>query len=916
MTSNLLSRLLPTNTTGRSIYDDLRAHDEESDLEEQAGLALDEENLRFLDDELGNVDAFGEASHITTASTAFPPGQPHTRQHGGGNISRDKSQNRWMAQSPRLLEEDGDDDVPASLLIEGHDLPPKHTPKKPRPRQGKAPKSSPAVPGPSNRETRAHWEAAQAQQRLHREEDTSPGLRVPPRSRFGLLSGEEKALWRWSNVTNLDAFIEDVYGYYVGAGIWCILLEKALNLAQITFVAVFTTFLTQCIEYSAVPHSKKLTQVLVPQCTKKMSGMPNVAIWLFTLHILWRVYLLLADIPRLMHMRDFFVHLLKVPDGDMQTISWQDVVARLMALRDASPVLTEKISPKARKYLGSQSKQRLDAHDIANRLMRKENYLIAMFNKDILDLTLPFPFLQGRQLFSRALLWNLDWCVMGLVFNDAGQVRQLVLKDAKRRELSDALRGRFLFAGFMNVLFAPVIVIYLMIVYFLKYFNEYKKDPSAIGSRQYTPLAEWKFREFNELNHLFHKRVNMSYPFASRYLDQFPKVKMVQFARFMSFIAGAIVSVLAVATLWDPESFLSFDLTSDRTVLFYLTVFGGIWATMNGMIPEENLVFEPEYALRQVIEYTHYMPTQWQNRLHSDEVKREFATLYQMKIMIFIEEILSIIVTPFILWFSLPKCSDQIIDFFREFTIHVDGVGYVCSFAVFDFKKGDGRKPLHGGGNSDVRDEYYSTKHGKMAMSYYGFLDNYLLNPKTAVQGHVPPAIRHHHRPPSFPGLMSPTLAAEMQNSRMGRSEKRPSSSRVPGGLPQSARTSRFASIAAQASPMQSILLDPHHQPSGSGFGGKSIRRGSSKSRYQVRQNIAEEPIQDEDDEAGIVHEGLGSGKSYEGHLGASRWETSPTRTPANEPLDEEAEPPGGGGVLGLLYQFQKAQTGGPGVNI
>jgi len=172
-----------------------------------------------------------------------------------------------------------------------------------------------------------------------------------------------------------------------------------------------------------------------------------------------------------MRVRDFFVHLLEVPDGDMQTISWQDVVARIMALRDANPVTAEKISPQARKYLGSQSKQRLDAHDIANRLMRKENYLIAMFNKDILDLTLPFPFLQDRQLFSRTLLWNLDWCIMGLIFNDSGQVRQLILKDSHRRQLSEALRGRFLFAGFMNVIFAPVIVIYLMIVYFLRYFN-------------------------------------------------------------------------------------------------------------------------------------------------------------------------------------------------------------------------------------------------------------------------------------------------------------------------------------------------------------------------------------------------------------------------------------------------------------
>jgi len=234
MTSNLLSRLLPTNPQGRSIYDDLRAHDEESDLEEQAGLALDEENLRFRDDELGAADAFGEDSRITTESTAFLPPNQHNTQAGTANVPRAKSRSRWMAQSPRLLEEDGDgdDDVPASLLIEGNEPPAPSTPTKPRPRQGKAPKRHTAIPGPSNRETRAHWEAAQAQQRLHNEEDISPGLPQPARHNFGPLSGSarEKAMWRWINVVNLDGFIEEVYEYYIGAGIWCIVLDKALNL--------------------------------------------------------------------------------------------------------------------------------------------------------------------------------------------------------------------------------------------------------------------------------------------------------------------------------------------------------------------------------------------------------------------------------------------------------------------------------------------------------------------------------------------------------------------------------------------------------------------------------------------------------------------------------------------------------------
>ena len=58
-----------------------------------------------------------------------------------------------------------------------------------------------------------------------------------------------------------------------------------------------------------------------------------------------------------------------------------------------------------------------------------------------------------------------------------------------------------------------------------------------------------------------------------------------------------------------------------------------------------------------------------------------------MKIMIYAQELLSVVLTPFVLWLSLPDCAPAIVDFFREFTIHVDSLGYVCSFAVFDFQR-------------------------------------------------------------------------------------------------------------------------------------------------------------------------------------------------------------------------------------
>ncbi len=672
--------------------------------------------------------------------------------------------------------------------------------------------------------------------------------------------------------------------------------------------------------------------ILVPQCATNMSGFTNLLLWLFVFLWICKLFQYILDIARLKHMHDFYHYLLEIPDTDIQTVSWQEVVKRLMLLRDSNPSTAAGVSERHRRFMGSQSKQRMDAHDIANRLMRRDNYLIALINKDILDLTLPIPFLKKRQLFSKTLEWNLSLCILDYVFNEQGQVRPLFLKDTHRRALSDGLRRRFIFAGFMNVLCAPFIILYFIMLYFFRYFNEYQRNPSQIGSRQYTPLAEWKFREFNELWHLFRRRTNMSYPFASRYIDQFPKDKTVQLSRFVAFIAGALASVLALASVIDPELLLGFEITHERNVLFYLGVFGTIWAVARGAVPEENLVFDPEFALTNVIEYTHYLPSHWRGRLHSDEVRTEFALLYQMKVIIFLEEILSIIFTPFILWFSLPKCSDPLVDFFREFTLHVDGLGYVCSFAVFDFKKGSGNLVQQSRGKTqDLRDEYYSTKDGKMLASYYGFIDNYVTNPLPGAPFLHPSGKRNFYPPPSFPGMASPTIPAETNVTTPGMSDRGVSQHRRrslsglngPGlGHPSSQRTPRFAVGAGQSSPITSILLDPQHQPA------QSALRPSHRTGTQSRLRASRKPLVDlidplEDEEELLLETthrfgaGGSGGGAEESNLGES-WKTTRAGAPDDDGEEDEqaATHAKGQGVLGLVYQFSKAQTEGRGTAV
>ncbi|KAF9888365.1 autophagy protein atg9 [Aspergillus nanangensis] len=926
MASNVLSRILPANGSP-SVYETIRQHDADtdtSDVEERAGLAFDDEQRnQYSDRELEEAMADAERSELSSPGPSEPLFRQQSRRRSSDeahNIRRSRLRKskhpRWMREtSPRPDPDDGDDDVPASLLVEGgqeeeEDL---RSRLPPPPSSHHFADQEPPMPGPSSGRDRDRWNSAREQLPLYNEHRrTRPGVIWSlGRPNLATVDPKEKAMWMWANVDNLDNFLKEVYTYYLGNGIWSILLNRALSSLTLAFVMGFTTFLTTCIDYHSVRGSKTLDDILIQKCTKKMSSPATFLLWLLTLFWIGKVFQYLLDIRRLKHMHDFYYHLLGISDNEIRTISWQEVVSRLMTLRDANPATAGAVSAKHRRFMGSQSKQRMDAHDIANRLMRKENYLIALVNKEILDLTLPIPFLRNRQLFSRTLEWNINLCIMDYVFNEQGQVRTLFLKDTHRKALSEGLRRRFILAGIMNIFAAPFIVVYFLMHYFFRYFNEYKKNPSQIGSRQYTPLAEWKFREFNELWHLFERRINLSYPFASRYVDQFPKDKTIQIAGFVAFVSGAVVSVLAVASIVDPELFLGFEITPDRTVLFYLGVFGSVWAVARGLVPEETTVFDPEYALLEVIDFTHYCPSHWKGRLHSDDLRKDFVGLYQMKIVVFLEEILSMIFTPFILWFSLPKCSDRLIDFFREFTVHVDGMGYLCSFAVFDFKKGTNvisqgdaqrREPTR----QDLRADYFSTKDGKMLASYYGFLDNYGTN-RPGYSANKRP----FHPPPAFPTLGSPSV---VETGNIG---DRLSSALGP------ARFGGATNLGDYASPAPSILLDPHHQPSVSGF--RTMNRTSSYPRHRPSRGSRplSDPIEDHGESPSTGRRGptvkksphLTTGSSGGGvgtsdsNLGDS-WRMNLTADAGEDDGDEDGEDvdaiTGGAGVLGLIHQFQR----------
>ena len=228
MASNLLSRFLPPTAETTSVYQTLREGDESSestDIEERAGMAIDEENLQqddfqldpALADAMGSQLGLGPPSRKSKAA-----GKQHSRERG----------QIWDHSRRRVDAEDADDDVPMSLLVEMNQRPGSVSPQpgmaKPQPQ---SPNATP-IPGHATGAARAKWQTTQEQQQLHRDTPTKLhfGAQRTQRGPLLLIDPKQKALWRWTNVQNLDNFLKDVYDYFIGNGIWCILLGRMLNL--------------------------------------------------------------------------------------------------------------------------------------------------------------------------------------------------------------------------------------------------------------------------------------------------------------------------------------------------------------------------------------------------------------------------------------------------------------------------------------------------------------------------------------------------------------------------------------------------------------------------------------------------------------------------------------------------------------
>jgi len=478
---------------------------------------------------------------------------------------------------------------------------------------------------------------------------------------------------RWSHIDDLDSFFSKVYEYHQKHGFTVMMLQELLELIQFIFMIGFTVFIAEYINYDLLFDNKgqklHISDVILSKGWSDMAFLTHCFVFVSVTFWSTRAIVTVYHVFQFWDIKCFYNTALKISDSELDSVTWWEVQQRLLSAQS--------------EHMMCIHKEELTELDVHHRILRFNNYFVSMVNKSLLPLRLNIPLVGDYVFLSTGLKFNLDLILFKSPWAPFNQwhLRDEYKRVGKRKELADTLSNRILVLGCINLMMMPVILLWQILYSFFNYAEVIKREPGSLGVRKWGLYGRFYLRHLNELDHELAARLSRAYKPASYYMDIFVSPLATVFAKNIAFVCGSVLAVLLGLTVWDE------DVLNVEHVLTLITVLGALVAAARLFIPDENLVFCPERTLTQVISHIHYFPVVWKGEAHTYKVMTELGLLFPYTAVYLLEELLSPIITPVILIWHLRYKTQEIVDFFRNFTVDVVGVGDVCSFAQMEVRR-------------------------------------------------------------------------------------------------------------------------------------------------------------------------------------------------------------------------------------
>lgn len=498
-----------------------------------------------------------------------------------------------------------------------------------------------------------------------------------------------------------DKDLKRIYKYFTHKGYRNILFLEAINLGSTLFMIFFILILVNCIDYQGLGEINKYDNYYLwdyiqvnQMINNSFLGISCVII--FGLYIIIRLVTLLDESQKYYKIKLFFKEKLDLDTYEIQNIEWEEIAQKI------------------------ESNYGINVYQITSRILRKENLMIPIFDSKI-----------NHLIVSKLMEWNLIFSIFNTVLtyfntddiaiqnsmkdeNESEEEEEFLISDLEkikqqqiyfrdRRTIKNKCQSKLITLSVLTYICMPFLFIYILFFTFLKYGERYYHKPAKITYRQWSLNSYWKMRYFNELEHNFEMRMDISSKYAKEYLDYFKSIIFTTVIKFIVFMSSSFFITLIILSIYNENLLLNLNISKNKHVLWYLGIFASIIAIGRSILKnkkiktqDKNISYKKLLIYNPFLHSPSFMIAHQTNKKYEDYKKKNLIQqYYTYQISTLLRECFSVLLVPFYLIY-ICNYLDSILDRIEENLYYDENLGFISHQSNFrNTNKNSSYKTLH-----------------------------------------------------------------------------------------------------------------------------------------------------------------------------------------------------------------------------
>jgi len=425
------------------------------------------------------------------------------------------------------------------------------------------------------------------------------------------------------------AFLTKMYFYFINDGFNNIILKELMHILTSSFLIFYTIFLYNCINWSLIFTISDKTHLknLINLSNYFKLNIFNWGLFLIFIFItICKIIGLVNSFKDYTFIKKFYNETLKINDNELNLTKWKTIISKFKEEYDNNDI---------------------NIYYINHKIACKDNYLITIMNKDILRLSY----------ITTIMEWNIVFCILNSIFDKDIKYNKKFLNNDK--VFIQSIKSKITFIAILNFIFMPFIFMYILFYYLFKYGEKFYSNPSYIITRNWTLMAQWKLRNYNELYHEYNNKFMMAQKPCNDYSNLFPNKILTTINKFLMFILSSVFVVLVFISIVNERILTNLYIIQNKQTIWFIGIIGSIIAILK--------------------KHINCIPDQWLE--NTQNKNKDFFNYYQLQCLILLKDFYYTLMIPFELY-KMSLNTKNIMIYLNSITINTS-YGHTNKYALF-----------------------------------------------------------------------------------------------------------------------------------------------------------------------------------------------------------------------------------------